>query len=76
MGAEAGAGRPLLAGTAARSISPLPEHLDADVYLGGYGFYGGRRACGRLAARGDREGATVLAGVAMFADSAPALPRL
>lgn len=37
---------PFRAGAAARAISPLPEHLDAGVYLGGYGFYRARRAEG------------------------------
>lgn len=36
----------LQAGAAARAISPLPEHVAGGVYLGGYGFYGSRRAEG------------------------------
>ncbi len=35
---------PLQAGAASRTISPLPDHLTAGVYLGGYGFFGSRRA--------------------------------
>jgi hypothetical protein len=36
----------LLASAVARTVSPLPEHLAAGVYLGGYGSYRQRRAEG------------------------------
>src|SRR3989337_608924 len=36
------AGTPFLAGAAALPITPLPEHLEESLYLGGYDGYLGR----------------------------------